>query len=295
LAVAHGAGPVLEDCKLDITVCGETQTLSLPRIEAPDVLDLGRVEIELPQMDESSLRRISLDLRSSDGRLISHNHHDIAIHAKRGRPVHARELVWSPDEDIRERFRALGYTMARAFEESTLIVARTHNKAIADHVRAGAKLLLLPETDMSLYPFFPHWQAVKVQARHGTLWSGDWASSFAWLRRSGHFARFPSGPLLDETMDRVLPDYVISGCNLLDFQARVFAGLVVGWIHKPVALGVERSYGRGRLVASTLRILRDAPLADPTATLLTDALVELAIESRAARLEEAVRAAEAAA
>ena len=174
-------------------------------------------------------------------------------------------------------------------------MSRTHNKAIADHVRAGAKLLLLPETDMSLYPFFPHWQAVKVQARHGTLWSGDWASSFAWLRRSGHFGRFPSGPLLDETMDRVLPDYVISGCNLLDFQARVFAGLVVGWIHKPVALGVERSYGRGRLVASTLRLLRDAPLADPTATLLTDALVELAVESRAARLEEAVRAAEAAA
>jgi hypothetical protein len=96
-------------------------------------------------------------------------------------------------------------------------------------------------------------------------------------------------------MDRVLPDYVISGCNLLDFQARVFAGLVVGWIHKPVALGVERSYGRGRLVASTLRLFRDAPMADPSATMLLDALVELAVESRAARLEEAVRAAEAAA
>jgi len=93
----------------------------------------------------------------------------------------------------------------------------------------------------------------------------------------------------------VLPDYVIANCNLLDFQARVFAGLVVGWIHKPVALGVERSYGRGRLVASTLRLFRDEPLADPTATILMDALVELAIESRAARLEEAVRAAEAAA
>ena len=70
---------------------------------------------------------------------------------------------------------------------------------------------------------------------------------------------------------------------------------MVGWIHKPVALGVERSYGRGRMVASTLRLLRDEPLADPTATMLTDALVELAVESRAARLEEAVRAAEAAA
>ena len=96
-------------------------------------------------------------------------------------------------------------------------------------------------------------------------------------------------------MDRVLPDLVISGCNLLDFQARVFAGLVVGWIHKPVALGVERSYGRGRLVATTFRLLQDEPLADPTATMLTDSLVQLALEARAPRLEEAVRAAEAAA
>jgi hypothetical protein len=38
---------------------------------------------------------------------------------------------------------------------------------------------------------------------------------------------------------------VISGCNLLDFQARVHAGLVVSWIHKPAALrsngGMEKA------------------------------------------------------
>jgi hypothetical protein len=62
-----------------------------------------------------------------------------------------------------------------------------------------------------------------------------------------------------------------------------------------VALGVERSYGRGRLVASTFRLFQDAPMADPTATILLDSLVELSVEARAARLEEAVRAAEAAA
>ena len=93
----------------------------------------------------------------------------------------------------------------------------------------------------------------------------------------------------------MIPTHVIAGCNLLDFQARVFGGLVVGWIHKPVALGVERSYGHGRLVASTFRLFRDAPGADPTATTLLDAMVALAVESRASRLEEAVRAAEAAA
>ena len=295
VAVAHGAGPVLDGCTLTIAIGDDTRQISLPRIEAPSVLDLGTVELTVPQLTEAGLRRLSFELRAPDGKLVAQNHLDLATHPPRARPTHARQLVWAEDEDIRARMQALGYGQARVLEEATLVVARTHNKAIADHVRQGASLLLLPENDMSLYPFFPHWQAVKVQTRTGTLWAGDWASSFAWMRRSGNFARFPSGPLLDETMDRVLPDFVISGCNLLDFQARVFAGLVVGWIHKPVALGVERSYGRGRLVASTFRLFQDAPMADPTATMLLDSLVELAVEARAPRLEDAVRAAEAAA
>jgi hypothetical protein len=134
-----------------------------------------------------------------------------------------------------------------------------------------------------------------VVNRNGTLWRGDWASSFAWLRRGGQFAGLPGGPLLDETFDRVIPTHVIKRCNLLDFQARVFGGLVVGWIHKPVALGVERSYGRGRFVTSTLRLFGDEPGADPTATTLTDTLLDLAVDARTQRLDDAVRAAEVAA
>ena len=157
----------------------------------------------------------------------------------------------------------------------------------------GASLLLLPENEISLYPFFPHWQDVQG-AEPATAPCGEAIGP----RRSpgcgapGISPRFPSGPLLDETMDRVLPDFVISGCNLLDFQARVFAGLVVGWIHKPVALGVERSYGRGRIVASTFQLFQNAPLADPTAATLLDTMITLSLESREHRLEEAVRAAE---
>ena len=196
------------------------------------------------------------------------------IRARTG-PRHGGERVWSPSRKILARLRALGYDAARRMEDATLVVSNTHNEAIADHVRAGARLLLLPEAEGALHPFFPHWQNVKIRARAGSPWMGDWASSFAWLRRADHFAGLPGGPLLDESFDRVIPDYVISGCNLLDFQARVFGGLVVGWIHKPVALGVERSYGRGRMVASTFRLFRDAPMADPTATMLLDRLVEL--------------------
>jgi hypothetical protein len=74
---------------------------------------------------------------------------------------------------------------------------------------------------------------------------------------------------------------VISGCNLLDFQARVHAGLVVGWIHKPVALTIERGYGKGRLLASTFRLFRDSPGADPTATVLLGSLLQTLVASMA--------------
>ena len=71
--------------------------------------------------------------------------------------------------------------------------------------------------------------------------------------------------------------HIIAGCSTWDFQARVHAGMVVGWVHKPAALIVEREYGRGRMVATTFRLLDDGPGVDPTATALLDGLLELAM------------------
>ena len=291
LSLAHGAGPVLDDCKLEVSLGGESQVIALPRLEAPDVLDLGRIELQIPEMEEPSLRRIGFRSASPDGTLIAHNHHDSPSTRSAAGPFMPASCVVADEDFASVSARSATHRpRLRGIDPHRFPHAQ---KAIADHVRAGAKLLLLPERTWPL-PFFPHWQAVGCGPRRHAL-AGDWASSFGWLRRSGHFARFPARPPARRDHGPGAAGAGDLDCNLLDFQARVFSGLVVGWIHKPVALGVERSYGRGRMVASTLRLLRDEPLADPTATMLTDALVELAIESRAARLEEAVRAAEAAA
>ncbi|KAA2235718.1 glycoside hydrolase family 2 protein [Salinarimonas soli] len=294
LAVAHGAGPALDGAVLTARIGDSAKRFDLPRIEAPAVFELGTVELAAPSIEESSMRRIHLELRAADGRLIAMNHLDLAAHPARAKPE-GGERLWSPDPELVERFRALGYETAPRLEEASLVVAQKHDEALATYVRNGGQLLLMAEADMPLYPFFPHWQNLKVAHRDGTLWRGDWASSFAWLRRSGPFADMPGGPLLDETFDRVIPTHVIAGANLLDFQARVLAGLVVGWIHKPVALGIERTYGRGRFVASTFRLFRDAPMADPTATRLFDHLAALATQARQQRLDDAVDAAERAA
>jgi hypothetical protein len=75
----------------------------------------------------------------------------------------------------------------------------------------------------------------------------------------------------------VIPECVLIGFLPWEFEAHVHAGLFAGWIHKPVALIAERRYGKGRAVVTTFQLTTDAPGADPTATILLDALIELTL------------------
>jgi hypothetical protein len=276
VSVAHGGARPLEGARLEVML-GDGRSLPMPPLAPGQVAHLGRLELPVPLESTSRGHRVQFELRAADGSILATNHLDLAVH--RGRPgtVRAVRSVWSPDPALRERLEQLGYLVAPTLDAASVIVAEGHDPAIAAAVRHGGRLLLLPTAEGPLYPFFPHWQNVQVRSRTGTVWRGDWASSFAWLDRSGLFQALPGGPLIDESFDRVIPEHVIAGCNLLDFQARVHAGLVVGWIHKPVALAVEQPYGRGHLVASTFRLFRDAPGADPTATVLLDSLIALAV------------------
>jgi hypothetical protein len=277
LRIAHGGGEALEGLTLEI-LSDWPQTIPIARIEAASVCDLGEIAIALPEVEKSAMRRVSFHLRAaSDGRVIARNEIEFALHpARKDTPTAA---LWSPDPDVRVRLQGLGYRLATGMGDTDVVVALTSTPELAAHVRGGGRALLLPDEEGTLTPFFPHWQNVRVVARDGTLWRGDWASSFAWLRRRGVFRSLPGGPLIDQTFDRVIPTHVISGCNLLDFHARVHAALAVGWIHKPVGLAVERDYGEGRIVISTLRLLRDAPGADPTATTLFDALTAVTLNN----------------
>jgi hypothetical protein len=285
LSVSHGAGPVLEGGRLEISVEGMAPIeLRVPTLAAGEVAALGHQRIELPTPAKARRVRVGFRLDDGSGRPLARNELELAVFPET-RPAHVeRTSVWSPEVSIRDRMRALGYPLADDLASADVIVSTKFDKELVSHVRAGGRLLYLPEAEGALYPFFPHWQNVKVQARGGTPWAGDWASSFAWLLRQGPFADIPGAPMIDETFDRVIPRHVISGCNLLDFQSRVHAGLVVGWIHKPVALLVERTYGLGRFAASTFRLMRDPAGSDPMATALLHRLVGLVAERTAASI-----------
>jgi hypothetical protein len=275
LRIAHGGPEALNEATLEI-FSDWPHMMPSPRIEAGGVADLGVISIHLPEVEKPSMRRVSFHLRAADGRTIARNEIEFALHPLRSAPPAGLSL-WSPDPDARVRLQSFGYRLASGMKDADVVVALRNTSELADYVRGGGCALLLPDDEGTLTPFFPHWQNVKVLARDGTLWRGDWASSFAWLRRRGFFRALPGGPMIDQTFDRVIPTHVISGCNLLDFHARVHAALAVGWIHKPVGLAVERNYGEGHIVISTFRLLRDPPGADPTGAVLLDALIKTAV------------------
>lgn len=285
LRIAQGGSETLQGATLEI-LSDWPQTIAIPRIEAANVLDMGEISIALPEVDKPCMRRVSLHLRLGE-RVVARNEVDVALHPRRSDAPNLS--LWSPEPEVRVRAQALGYRLAANMADADVVVALQSTAELAAYVRVGGRALLLPDEEGTLTPFFPHWQNVKIVARDGTLWRGDWASSFAWLRRRGAFRSLPGGPMIDQTFDRVIPTHVISGCNLLDFHARVHAALAVGWIHKPVGLAVERTYGEGHIVISTFRLLRDSAGADPTATALFDALVSAAHNKSAAPLLQSAK------
>lgn len=78
------------------------------------------------------------------------------------------------------------------------------------------------------------------------------------------------------SFSKVVPHQFMTGFRPWEFQGRVHAGVVVGWVHNPAAFIVEKRLGRGKLVATTFRLDQEVPDVDPLAAALYDSLLSLA-------------------
>lgn len=283
LCAAHGRATAHPGSELRWRLDGDGPAGGGPVDVAHGVTAAGPAAFRAPEVKAPAVRRLGLELAAAGGEVLATNHVDLAIHPGRRGPPAGPCAVWAADPGLAERFSALGYRAAASADAADVVAVRgALDGRLLTVVRGGARLVLLADQPQDLQPVYPQWLGIRVVHRMGTPWLGAWASSFSWLRRHGPFARLPGGPLLDHAFDRVIPDHVIVGMNAWTFRSGVHAGMVVGWIHKPAALLVEQPYGRGLVVATTFRLLEDAPGADPTATALLDGLVELALKGRPA-------------
>ena len=302
LCIATG-GATIPNSTLHVTMPdGKEQVLKVAAINSLAVFDLGKLKTVLPNLTISKVCAIDVRLMC-EGRILARNSAEIAVYVKRTSTV--LPSLFSSDGKTVSFATGLGYSMV-AQDKADIRITHALNAADIAAMQQGERYMVLADGSDKTHknlrsdaakreqPFMPIFDEVPgnlggpesqlpnivLHERHGTIWRGDWIASFSWIRRAGAFAGLPGGPMVDLSFDRVVPFHVMTGFRPWEFGGAVHAGLVVGWVHKPAATIAERRVGKGGLVASTFRLLRDAPGEDPVAVSLFDALIQTAFQIR---------------
>jgi hypothetical protein len=166
------------------------------------------------------------------------------------------------DPALAEALRKLGYQVSEgvavAAADDEIVVAKRYTNALAAHLHTGGRVLLLAaagipagsdssEPEVAL-PFGT------ISPRESTVWQGDWANSITWIKKQGPLAGLPGKPLLEMEWANLMPDAVLAGLPSWVLRSHSWAGLVVGWVHKPVSLLTVMPYGRGNILITTFKI-----------------------------------------
>ncbi len=213
----------------------------------------GSIEVALPAHQPNGILPIQAQWLASDGALLANNTVEVVWAA----PQIAAPKLFVVDDAalaLAQTLKQLGFEVVDHPEAAgVVLVSRRYTTQLQTAVQQGASLLLLlgPKSKETSDASLPG--AVLV-AREGTPWQGDWATSFSWLKRSGPFANLPGSPLLEMPYANLMPDAVIAGVPAWAMRQRSWAGLALGWLHKPVSLLIDVPYGQGRLAATTFKL-----------------------------------------
>ena len=295
LRVASGGRNLPEGSRLKWKLGEEAGEAALPAI-APMTVHAARVAVKTGSVPDSRRMEARFEVIAPDGSEITANSETLSVYASRaGKAVRFH----SHDDRISERLVAMGHE-AVGPDRAAVHVTHHIGPETVEAIHAGRCVLQVvakapgrlrddvPPRDgpMSMiidqgqgglisgaYFTFPGYSLVD---RHKSIWRGDWVGNFSWLRRDGAFSHMPGGPLLDLSFNNVVPHQLMTGFRPWEFQGRVHAGVVVGWVHKPAAYIIEKRLGRGKLVATTFRLQSAAAADDPVAEALYDSLLGLA-------------------
>jgi hypothetical protein len=165
-----------------------------------------------------------------------------ATKTKRGKPVYAPEF--------QPTLEHLDYEIVDDLSHTDVAIVTTLDDACRDFLLRGGRVLLLAEKDDALQTYIP---GLGIQPRAGTPWQGDWASSFGWHR----FESLPTDHVVNFAFADLTPEHVIHGFSPRDFALDVYAGLFVGWLHKPMPTIARKRVGQGQLFVSTFRLSKN--------------------------------------
>lgn len=262
-------------------------------------VDLGTQVFVLPE-GGNRVAKIDFTLEAN-GEVLATNSLDIAVYGKRD--TANLPTIAARDGKLADYAEGLGYRVVSA-DKAEVHLCQAVDGNDVEAIKAGAVYVILADgsvkTNSNLRTDMPdgelphrsivadgkqfrpsldqHLPGINLVERDGTIWRGDWIAGFSWVRRDGPFANIPGGPIVDLSFSGVIPHYLLTGFRPWEYGSNIHAGTVVGWVHKPAAIVAEKKVGRGGVAATTFRLLREAPGADPVAAALFDAMVLTAKE-----------------
>ena len=245
---SHYSSAEMKEVLLEWMVTGEQflviqDQLPVGECSPAGVTDLGTISFEMPHVEQPT--RVLLELRLASGdHWIASSQQEIYIFPKVPSLADQRRIYSRQFQPVLE---SLGYIVIDDLSQAELAVVSTLDDVCREFLLRGGKVLFLAEEDDALQTHIPN---IDIGPRHGTAWQGDWASSFGWHR----FGSIPSGNVVNFAFADLTPEHVIHGFAPRDFASDVYAGLFVGWLHKPIPTIARRRVGRGTLMISTFRL-----------------------------------------
>ncbi len=257
------AGAMLEWAVISNQCTVTSGRLPVGRCASFDVTDLGVVTFSAPEMERPTQAQLALRLVSK-GEVLARTEQELLVLPKNS---HAPQVVGLYAPDFKEFFAGAGLPTVADLSAAAIAVVSTLDDACREFILRGGKVLFLAEQPEALQAAIP---GLTLAARAGTSWQGDWASSFGWHR----FEQIPTGGVVDFSFAGLTPEVVLHGFAPRDFEREVYAGLFVGWLHKPIPTIARKRLGRGELLVSTF-CLRENLKANPLARWLLWELLRL--------------------
>jgi hypothetical protein len=262
------------------------------------VLDAGSGALAV-YLDAPGIVAVEARWVAEDGSPVAANSIEIACVAT---PPAAARLRVLGGAALVNTLRALGYNVAPAAAQAAppngdILVAARYTGEVEAYVQAGGRAIVLADSSrFAEYDELAHSDSLAarslsidedgpecavplpvgcVVARSGTAWQGDWANSFAWMKKQGPLGHFPGSPLLEMEWAEIMPDAVITRLPPWVLRHHSWAGLAVGWVHKAVSLLAVIPYGKGRMLVTTFKLNAQTLAGDAVAQALFAGLVNL--------------------
>jgi len=247
-------------------------TLTVPPATAGSVTALGKIQFAAPLVTIPSRHTLKIKVTAA-GKPISQNSLDLYFYPPRVHDLEPSVAFHDPTGRLRRlvtEMRSRNYLAPSGAEALPVTIASVFDDSVKQALAAGGRVILIANDHQTLAP------GVEIVPRTGSDLSGDWISSFLWIRKdAAPFAGLAFDTLAGFEAQAVTPGAVVRGVPAAAFPD-VLAGIFYGWLHDNVGVLVQAKYGKGKLLVCTFSLATTYGT-DPYATLLLDQLVGYAV------------------